>query len=58
MDLVDDFRPINNAKRKSYEVDFDSLSQEAVERLMRRDADDICGILGVDVGAPPHCICC
>ncbi|KAJ2926523.1 hypothetical protein H1R20_g10583, partial [Candolleomyces eurysporus] len=49
MDLVDDFKSSAKGKRKSYEVDFDSLSQEAVEKLMKRDADDICGILGVDI---------
>ncbi|RXW20420.1 hypothetical protein EST38_g5437 [Candolleomyces aberdarensis] len=49
MDLVDDFKSSAKGKRKSYEVDFDSLSQEAVEKLMKRDADDICGILGVDM---------
>ena len=58
MDLGDDFKTSAKGKRKSYEVDFDSLSQEAVERLMKRDADDICGILGVDVGGPRPCTCC
>jgi len=36
------------AKRKLYEIDYESLSQSAVEKLMQDDTDHICGILGVD----------
>ena len=36
-------------KLKTYEVEYESLSQTAVERLMQRDVDDICGILSVNV---------
>jgi ariadne-1 len=45
----DDFKipPKNN--KKSYEVDYDSLSQQAIERLISKDVDHICGIFGVDV---------
>ncbi|KAH9484834.1 E3 ubiquitin-protein ligase dbl4 [Psilocybe cubensis] len=44
----DDFKVAGKGKRKSYEVDYDSLSQQAVEKLMQRDVDHICGIFGVD----------
>jgi ariadne-1 len=37
------------SKRKPYEIDYESLSQTAVEQLMQDDIDDICGILFVDV---------
>ena len=41
-------------KLKSYEVEYESLSQTAVERLMQRDVDHICGILSVDVRVLPR----
>ncbi|KAF8149451.1 hypothetical protein B0H34DRAFT_802444 [Crassisporium funariophilum] len=44
----DDFKVASKGKRKSYEVDYESLSQHAVEKLMQRDVDHICGIFGVD----------
>jgi len=47
----DDFRiPLKNNK-KSYEVDYDVLSQQAIERVMSKDVDHICGIFGVDVSS-------
>ena len=42
------------AKRKLYEIDYESLSQSAVEKLMQDDIDYICGILGVDVSGTQH----
>jgi ariadne-1 len=36
-------------RKKSYEIDHDSLSKAAVEKLMQSDVDHCCGILGVDV---------
>jgi len=45
----EDFKVPTKGKRKSYEVDYESLSQQAVEKLMSRDVDHICGIFGVDV---------
>lgn len=45
----DDFKVNTKGKRKSYEVEYESLSQQAVEKLMQRDVDHICGIFGVDV---------
>lgn len=45
----DDFKVTGGVKRKAYEIEHDSLSQTAVEKLMQKDTDYICGILGVDV---------
>lgn len=45
----EDYKVVSKGKLKSYEVEYESLSQVAVERLMQRDVDYICGILGVDV---------
>lgn len=39
------------SKRKTYETDYESLSQSAVEKLMQEDMDHIRGILGVDVSS-------
>lgn len=36
-------------EKKTYEVDCESLGQQAVEKLIAREVDHICGILGVDV---------
>ena len=44
-----DYKMAAKGKLMSYEVEYESLSQTAVERLMQRDVDDICGILSVDV---------
>ena len=47
----DDFRiPLRNNK-KSYEVDYDVLSQQAIERAISKDVEHICGIFGVDVSS-------
>lgn len=48
-DYNDDFRINTGPKRKSYEVDYTSLSQSSVEESLKEDVDHICGILGVDV---------
>lgn len=58
MDLDnEDYRVASKGKPKSYEVEYESLSQAAVEKLMQRDVDHICGILGVDVRLPPSFFC-
>ncbi|KAF5376267.1 hypothetical protein D9615_008552 [Tricholomella constricta] len=44
----DDFKVASKSKRKSYEIDYESLSQTAVEELMQSDVDHICGIFGVE----------
>ena len=49
----EDYKVASKGKLKSYEVEYESLSQTAVERLMQRDVDHICGILGVDVRLLP-----
>lgn len=49
----DDFKVTAKVKSKSYETDYESLSQGAVERLMQKDVDHICGIFGVDVSWCP-----
>ncbi|EDR12004.1 uncharacterized protein LACBIDRAFT_246915 [Laccaria bicolor S238N-H82] len=45
----EDFKVVPKGKHKAYEVEYDSLSQAAVEKLMKQDVDHICGIFGVDV---------
>lgn len=45
----DDFKVVPKGKRKSYEVEYESLSQGAVEKLIKDDVEHICGIFGVDV---------
>ncbi|KII92201.1 hypothetical protein PLICRDRAFT_36992 [Plicaturopsis crispa FD-325 SS-3] len=44
----DDFKVSNKGKHKSYEVDYDSLSQADVEARMQQDVEHISGIFGVD----------
>lgn len=38
-------------RKKTYEIDHESLSKSAVEKLMQSDVDHCCGILGVDVSS-------
>ena len=45
----EDYKVASKGKVKSYEVEYESLSQTAIERLMQRDVDHICGILFVNV---------
>jgi ariadne-1 len=45
----EDFKVTSGNKKKAYEIDYESLSQAAVEKLMQADIEHICGILGVDV---------
>lgn len=49
MGSYDDFKITPKGKHKSYEVEYESLSQDAVEQLMSADVEHICGIFGVDV---------
>ncbi|GLB45037.1 putative in Between Ring fingers [Lyophyllum shimeji] len=44
----DDFKVAPKNKRKPYEIEYESLSQAAVEKLMQEDVEHICGIFGVD----------
>ena len=50
----EDYKVATKGKLKSYEVEYESLSQTAVERLMQRDIDHICGILFVNVRVLPR----
>lgn len=46
----DDFKVTPaTAKRKSYDIEYESLSQTDVRKLMSQDIDHISGIFGVDV---------
>jgi hypothetical protein len=45
----DDFKVASKGKQKSYEIDYESLTQGAVEKLMQVDIEHISGIFGVDV---------
>ncbi|KAJ7633438.1 hypothetical protein DFH06DRAFT_692371 [Mycena polygramma] len=47
MDL-DDFKVASKTTRKAYELDYQSLSQTAIEKLMEQDVEHIRGIFGVD----------
>jgi len=44
-----DFNVSAGPTRKTYEIDYESLSKNAVEKLMQQDIDHCCGILGADV---------
>jgi len=46
----DEFKAPQQGKRKQYEVDHESLSQSAVEKLMADDVEYVCSVCGVDVG--------
>jgi hypothetical protein len=45
----DDFKITPKGKKKSYEVDYKSLGQAAMEGLMKADVEHISSIFGVDV---------
>jgi hypothetical protein len=49
-DYMDDVKvePLKD-KLKVYETEFDCLTNKEVEKLVRKDADDIMGIFGIDV---------
>jgi len=53
----DDFKVPQRIIRKAYEIDHESLSQSAVEKLMANDIEHISGIFGVDVRTY-HCFQC
>ena len=46
----DEFRVPFKGKRKQYEVDYESLNQSAVEKLMADDVEYVRSVCGVDVG--------
>ncbi|KAK7001362.1 RBR-type E3 ubiquitin transferase [Favolaschia claudopus] len=45
---MDDFKIVPKTTRKAWEIEYTSLAQFAVEKLMADDVEHICGILGVD----------
>ncbi|KAJ7090870.1 hypothetical protein B0H15DRAFT_778838 [Mycena belliarum] len=45
---MDDFKVVPKTSRKAYELEYDSLSQPAIEKLMEQDVEHIRGIFGVD----------
>ncbi|KAJ7646485.1 hypothetical protein FB45DRAFT_176976 [Roridomyces roridus] len=45
---MDDFKVAPKTTRKAWEVQFDSLTQASIEKLMEKDVEHIRGILGVD----------
>ncbi|KAF8629287.1 hypothetical protein AX15_003534 [Amanita polypyramis BW_CC] len=47
----DDFKVAPKTTRKPYEIDYRSLSQAEVEKLMRDDIENICSVLGVEASA-------
>jgi hypothetical protein len=48
--FLDDVKPESSRdKRKVYETEYDSLGNREVEKMFRKDADDIMGIFGIDV---------
>lgn len=44
-----DFKISPGAKPKSYEIEFESLTQTKVEKQISQDVEDISGIFGVEV---------
>lgn len=53
MDTDNDIFTLPAKEKKSYEVDYDSLGQQSVERHIAREVDHISGIFGVDVSRFP-----
>ena len=49
---------VSSSKHKIYEVDFESLPQDAVEQRIRKDIDHICSIFGVSVRLIPPIVNC
>jgi ariadne-1 len=46
----DDFQvPSPKGKRRLYDVEYDSLSVDAIEEAIRREADHVVSIVGVEV---------
>lgn len=45
-------------KKKAYEVDYEDLTQQAVENLMQADVDHITALFGVDVRTLSVISCC
>lgn len=46
-----DYKFSSKGKRKVYEVDYDTLSQADIEKMMKEDVENISGIFGVDVSS-------
>ncbi len=44
-----DYKVPGKGKQKSYEVQYSSLSQADIEKMMQQDVENISGICGVDV---------
>jgi ariadne-1 len=52
MDMDNEVFTVPTKEKKAYEVDHESLGQQAVEKHIAREMDHICGIFGVDVSHP------
>ena len=52
-----EYKISGKGKQKVYEVEFDSLTQADVEKMMRQDVEDISGIFGVDVSIADPRVC-
>lgn len=51
----DDFRvPSPKGKRRLYDVEHESLSADAIEEAIQKEADHVVGIFGVDVCTYVH----
>ena len=50
--MLDPFQGFHQPTQKFYEVDYEPLSQAAVEPSMQDNVEHICGTLGVEVS---HC---
>nr|GAT59280.1 predicted protein [Mycena chlorophos] len=48
MEDIDDFKVAAKPSRKAYDLEYESLSQSAVEQVMASDVEYITGILGID----------
>lgn len=55
--IGNDFRVPQPTACKAYEVEHESLSQLAVEKLMADDIEHICGIFGINVSTVFLCWC-
>lgn len=52
VDVFDtDFKVPGKGRRKVYEIEYDPLSQAAIEKMMRDDVGHISGIFGIDVSS-------
>ena len=50
--IGEDFKVAGRSERKVYEVDYSSLTQQEVEKIMATEVNYISGIFGVEVSGP------